>query len=108
MSDGYRRVVRALRLQHEARQAMKDFNAFKVPDQLVRYMQTIPETERDRVAGEFARRAVAANFLLKAVVELRLALNKLGDDGYACQVEQKIEEVWEIARGVHDYDPTSD
>lgn len=87
---------------------MKDFDPFKIPEQLVKHMLGEPEEERDRIAAEFGRRAVAANFLLKAVVELRLARGKLEGDGYADQVERAIDEVMEIARGVHDYDPTSD
>lgn len=83
---------------------MADFDPYKVPAALVAYLVESPEVERERASTEWAKRAVAAAHVLAAVGELRAALAKHADPRLSGAIGQLVE----VARDLHDYDPTSD
>lgn len=80
-----------------------DFDPFKVPADLVRWLAQQPREVQDEHIKTWATRATAARFILFANQQLRLALEQVDDE----RVAKKVEELLELARDLHDYDPTS-
>jgi hypothetical protein len=82
----------------------QDFDPLAIPQALVNYLQDLPEAERHRHYEEFARRALAAKRCLAAANEVRLAMAKADHP----RLRELALELVELARDLHDYDPTSD
>lgn len=80
------------------------FDPFKIPRQFVEWLASVSEEQRDRHTAIFASRAHAAHGVLKAVNELKNALTVTNDP----RIREKVDELIELARDLHDYDPTSD
>lgn len=88
---------------------MTDFDPLLCPAQFAKWLETATPEERDKHARIWSGRAIAAMTLLEAVIKMKAAFNKCDDEtGYEVRVEELIDEANDIARGLHDYDPTSD
>lgn len=70
-----------------------DFDPFKVPAQLVRWLAEQPREVQDQHIAIWARRASAARFVLFANQQLRLAMEHVGDE----RIAKKIGELLELA-----------
>lgn len=81
-----------------------DFDPFKVPMDLVRWLTQQPDDVRDHHIAIWASRATAARFILFANQQLKLAMEHVDDE----RIAKKVGELLELARDLHDYDPTSD
>lgn len=81
-----------------------DFDPFKIPADLIRWLAEQPREVQDKHIATWASRATAARFILFANQQLRLALEHVDDE----RIGKKIGELLELARCLHDYDPTSD
>lgn len=86
---------------------MPDFDPFKIPAYVTEHMLAADEPEKARVAAEFAKRAVAAKYLLSAAAECRQAKAKLADPADE-RIDKLVAEIVRLAGNIHDYVPDED
>lgn len=88
---------------------MTDFNPLLCPAQFAKWLEKATPEEREKHAAIWTKRAMAAFIVMKGVRELQSAVKGMDQDcGITDRLNEQIEEVFSIARELHDYDPTSD